>query len=621
MDFVLPVFESPPTSRSRVESICRDLIRLSGSSFGPWGKFKILKSSADTDGVIAVTSTSSKIFSLSNFTSSAPVLSILLRLLQNHVSAFGDAGHFVVQCTCLFLLKGFKVINDGIHVTTVISSLEFGLDHLLSFVLSNTCPCRILLSLSDAVSVRKVVKSILCAKNVVRLSPKEVAFLSTIILQAVLHTLSPEYPGSSNIIPFVRLSTHFGSSVTESSLFENSILIDIPIRRQVKLFLQKLSKGNVEEVNKLGCREYPKNEQVRGKKRENFALLLFDISIVDERSISFGELQLQKDCGEEDLQKRPQWDDSYHLKVKKFVSNVVAAGVSIVASQKLICIHVQAALLAYNILPLERLSLRHIKAVGTMTGAKICSSWGIEPLDPAHLGTIFQISLVELQNSEYVLLKHHEISPNCKNIVTRPVSSILLCAPTEMAVRELKGIVERLVTAITIFLQSPIVMPGAGVTEFFMGESLLQRASVLQKDDPFINILVSRSLECKSRESLHRDAQRCLRDVMADTFFEIVLNLFHREAIGQRGLDKVQLLSQFRNFNDFQTTSVDRNGAKSPEDSKRAYFGCGIDKHGDACVREIDVFDIFTPKVEGIRAAIETACVLLRSSAGILIHH
>ena len=124
----------------QTERACKKLLELSQHSFGPFGRFQVLRATTDSESVV-VTSISSRIFSFSNIVRTTPLMRVLLQLLSNHTVAYGDGGHFVLQCTCLFLLKGLNAVRSGIELSTVLASLEYGLNHIQESLgeISSTC--------------------------------------------------------------------------------------------------------------------------------------------------------------------------------------------------------------------------------------------------------------------------------------------------------------------------------------------------------------------------------------------------------------------------------------------------------------------------------------------------
>ena len=92
----------------------------------------------------------------------------------------------------------------------------------------------------------------LSTKNVTRMSFKESNYISTLLLQGFLQSLSHE-PGNpkSTLTPCIRYLEIHGQPVTNSVLLENTVVMDLPIDSRVKSFLAKRGSGilNISDIN------------------------------------------------------------------------------------------------------------------------------------------------------------------------------------------------------------------------------------------------------------------------------------------------------------------------------------------------------------------------------------
>ena len=91
-------FSTPTTLRSSkylgqdyhcdlLRSGCRKLFELSGSSFGPHGCFKVIKANDEVESV-TVTSISSEIFLLANFTRHSPIIKLIIQAFKKKSSQY-----------------------------------------------------------------------------------------------------------------------------------------------------------------------------------------------------------------------------------------------------------------------------------------------------------------------------------------------------------------------------------------------------------------------------------------------------------------------------------------------------------------------------------------------------
>ena len=124
------------------------MFELSGSSFGPHGCFKVIKASDEVESV-TVTSISSEIFLLANFTRHSPILKLIIQAFKNQVSIYGDAGHFFIQLCASLILNGLDLISQGIE-RSVCCSVYQNLLHKLNLILEDP-KC----SLKAAVSIKE----------------------------------------------------------------------------------------------------------------------------------------------------------------------------------------------------------------------------------------------------------------------------------------------------------------------------------------------------------------------------------------------------------------------------------------------------------------------------------
>jgi len=146
-------------------------------------------------------------------------------------------------------------------------------------------------------------------------------------------------------------------------------------------------------------------------------------------------------------------------------------GVSVVISQRVISRHLQEQLMKAGVLPLERVSVRHVQAVMRLTGAQPLGTWCHKPKSmfiaeysscagvplrewAESLGVCGAISSVHLgcQSSTLIRPPSQETWGGCivasesaesENKVTpQPVATLVLCAPTEPEMRELCTVVQ-----------------------------------------------------------------------------------------------------------------------------------------------------------------------------------
>ena len=172
--------------------------------------------------------------------------------------------------------------------------------------------------------------------------------------------------------------------------------------------------------------------------------------------------------------------------------------VRIVISQRVINRRLQEQLVKAGILPLERISVRHVAAVVRLTGAQPLGSWRCEP-DPqtasghrgcvenagtresewgGSVGVCGAINTIHVRGQKFTLicppapdtLVHRgcvvekEVAQKC---TPRGVATLLLCAPTEPEMRELDAVVQTAKTVWYVFTLIKNAERGARFSSFF----------------------------------------------------------------------------------------------------------------------------------------------------------
>ena len=115
----------------------------------------------------------------------------------------------------------------------------------------------------------------------------------------------------------------------------------------------------------------------------------------------------------------------------------------------------QEIFMKHNIIPVERLSIRHIKAIASVSGATVLSDnvfqsdMADEMVEKFYLnasGEIDSIRLMDAFNENYLLVKGSLASK-----FNRPISTLILCSHSEQSGNELCKNVKRTVKTINQF--------------------------------------------------------------------------------------------------------------------------------------------------------------------------
>lgn len=298
----------------------------------------------------------------------------------------------------------------------------------MSTLLDPGCPIVAKASFGSMSTILPVVETIVASKAAARLTASDVKLLSTLIVQAFLAALPPDV-NTSKMLQCVRVMTVVGKPVRESRVDPHSAFIDTVLPPT----LPSLSS------------------------RQLHSIVLFDVSLCLQEP----PVHLAGETTVMDTNQRWSTSTAEGDAMRKLGGSLVALGVSIVATQKLMHPILEEYLLNHGILPLQRLSIRHIGAVQALTGALVLSSW-TRTLDARALGLL---RLVELHSnpvtgkSELKLIGYDgkpsslsfpmvdgkvTTSSQWTGTISRtlPIVTLMLCSPSSHASQELSLVVK-----------------------------------------------------------------------------------------------------------------------------------------------------------------------------------
>eukprot|EP01059_Diplonema_ambulator_P023513 TRINITY_DN39004_c0_g1_i1.p1 TRINITY_DN39004_c0_g1~~TRINITY_DN39004_c0_g1_i1.p1 ORF type:complete len:706 (+),score=85.65 TRINITY_DN39004_c0_g1_i1:271-2118(+) len=159
--------------------------------------------------------------------------------------------------------------------------------------------------------------------------------------------------------------------------------------------------------------------------------------------------------------------------LKKVLNALKDAGVRIVGSQKTIHWSAKVWLAKNGILPLERLSNRHIDAVRLAAGGYLITNNSVQSLEPTGVfGELLEVSEITLGNGK----KRVKIVGK-----SSPVTTILLSHPYTQILDEAERVVHRAAASLVTFMKHPVGSPGAGVTESTLSRHLQLRSRYVER--------------------------------------------------------------------------------------------------------------------------------------------
>lgn len=456
-----------PLDDSKIRNLLHTLEDLVKSSLGPSGRLKFFQTSGG--GHVTVTSTSSKILhSLSGL--SHPISRLILSAVRGHLDAYNDGGLRTALLMLSLIQSAIDMQIPRVLVTQIFEhSLEVLSDHLES------CHWKMKMDIGHMKSMMSVVNSIIGTKSACHLSESEKQYISVLLIKAFLQSLPSKTCKDSSCSPLaplpVQIVTCEGDPVNESKILLGVLLQapDIPTFRQNKTLVSPAAKVALYNVSMAGDTDE-----------------WFSDSVKTEATM------FRHDANIESATVRQM------LKVADWL---ISTGVAVIACQK--CVHpaVKQYLRDKGALVIDRVSIVHITAVKRLTGAVLLSTFTMD-IPVSNFGQLERIEHMVLNNKSYI---HLFPQPSLKS---SPVCTLVLCAPDETSLEELKTVCQASIIALHETLKQPYVFPGAGCLDTHL-------ASVLRMYGKNCSSEKSRDLGCSKGQliSVINNVALCLESL------------------------------------------------------------------------------------------------------------
>ena len=277
---------------------------------------------------------------------------------------------------------------------------------------------------------------------------------------------------------------------------ENTVVMDLPIDSRVKSFLAKRGSGT------LKISDINDSYEILKDKLGPTRIIVFDTALTKKLIPSTSKHVFQYTTNVVSSMDGSEYgvgssggSRSDVDAVSTFLNILVQCNVGVVFSQKTIHPMLQEIFMKHNIIPVERLSIRHIKAIASVSGATVLSDNMFqsdvvdEMVEKFYLnasGEIDSIRLMDAFNENYLIVKGSTASK-----FNRPISTLILCSHSEQSGNELCKNVKRTVKTINQFLHCPYIVPGAGAFEYMV--SRIVDKIDLRCDQTFLKSLIVES--------------------------------------------------------------------------------------------------------------------------------
>ena len=314
------------------QAALKTLHTIVSSSFGPWGKLKLLHN--NLGGHVVMTSTAGRL--LQGLSVSKPIIRLVTTAIQGHITAYGDGG---LSAATLALNLIQNALQLDIHQRLIMDVYDILLGKCLDYLTSDACTCKVSLDLGKMSTLLTLTESIIGTKPACSLTEKEVQHLSRINLEAYIKTAHQDPQARTDCrVQFACVEglppsqTHILSGV----LFETP---HIPTYRKRPLELVSMKTG--EHAGEVKVVVF--NGSLAGDAEEALAVR-YDVNEgLDVMEMILGRL---REC----------------------VDGLVAAGVGIVLCQKVVHPTVKSHLHSLGVLVLDRLGTQYMSSMQVLTG-------------------------------------------------------------------------------------------------------------------------------------------------------------------------------------------------------------------------------------------------------------
>jgi len=444
--------ESRESTRVALE-IIRDL---AASCYGPSGRPKLIRAN-ESGGAVTVTSTSHRLFGAMRL--QHPAARVLLELLSARQAHGADGGHFTLMLSTELVLR---MHNSRVPPRLATALLQEALEVCGRFLHEPDCACAPRLRVGSLPSLLGLVRAVVAPKRVALpgVDADGLQRLCVLLVDAFVRSLPDDEAGLRadacdadnaddgpiRLLPGIRQLALVGAPCTDSEIVDG-VLLDVPLADGAPL-------------PKPGS---PLHVALYAESLEAGADLVGDAAIqLGGAAAAAAEATLAR-----------------------FADALAAAGVRLLACQKLVAPALQRLLLARGIIPLPRLSLRHVGAVRRLSGAVLGSGLGVPPADA--LGRLGGAAMRRLGGRDYLhLLPPPAALPDGSwRRRAQPVLTLVLWAPQRSAADELAAAatcaLQTLGAALT--QAAPAVVPGGGAVECVLAAELRRRAAALPAGD------------------------------------------------------------------------------------------------------------------------------------------
>ncbi|XP_030834395.1 McKusick-Kaufman/Bardet-Biedl syndromes putative chaperonin-like isoform X2 [Strongylocentrotus purpuratus] len=400
------------------------------SCYGPQGHLKMIQNQCG--GHVTLTSSSQRL--LSTLSLSKPVLKMLSAAVEGHLKVYSDGGLHAALLACS-LIEGCW--ETGLHPMMSVAVNEVMQDICKKTMMSSDI-FRIPINVASMETLLSLVRSVIASKPGCGLVKQDLHLIASLVVQSFISSIPSVDHGQPLTIPEVQVIGVEGEMPSGSHILEG-ILIEAP---DIPAFYTKdLQVPRIDSGRDAGC----------------IRVVLFNISLS-------GDSEEYADVGFE-LSPGLTAEASNLQAMRDLVDQLVDTRVGLVACQKVIHPSIKRYLRQKGILSIDRLSIRHIRAVQQVTGAEILGSFSCA-VPPSSFGYVTDIKHLVVFGKSYLHLQS-----------TSSLCTLVLCNHTEQSLEEMKHVCEVAHHTLALTLSNPTAVPGAGCLNVILAHHIREQVS------------------------------------------------------------------------------------------------------------------------------------------------
>ncbi|XP_014674078.1 PREDICTED: McKusick-Kaufman/Bardet-Biedl syndromes putative chaperonin-like [Priapulus caudatus] len=387
------------------------------SCYGPHGKLKVIQVKAGCH--MTVTTSSRRL--IANLPRPHPIVQLLFAAVQAHLQLYSDFGLFACLLTSQLVLDMTNTgLNQMLCSAFVRKACQLCLDHLEK---AAACSCRLALDFSHLREVLAVVETLIESKPACILDGKERKELALLMVRVFLRSL-PEGGSTAATDGCVIFCCVDGKSASDTHSLDG-LLVEAP------------------EI----CHDVPSTWQWKLTPEGRIKVAVFSTSLAGDSDQFYSvEYKLGRNLSKEQV---------VVAHIKELMDRLIDDGIGLVSCQKVIHISVKEYLEERGVYALERLSIRYIHGMETLTGGSLISS-----LHPGNPNCCYGY----LNNIEHVVQRDRSYLHLTAN-GTR-VQTLVICNLQEEALEELKVVLDTVHhTLYQLLPDSSAVLVGGGCLE------------------------------------------------------------------------------------------------------------------------------------------------------------